>query len=130
MNQTFKLSFDKSHIGNENNGKVADGTTVLENKQYEQEGYNRNVCFVKEDGSRIFLSYSHLITGVYQPDENSIELTFTSHIVYVKGAKLESLYYQLMSQVVKQLVCTDPRYNLLSDDNIYVINELSWIEKE
>lgn len=129
MSQNFRLSFDKplESASNKTAIQPADG---LHNEYYEQDGYGRNICFVKEDGNRIFLSYSHLISSVYLPDENRIELTFTSHIVSVKGVKLEPFYYQFMSHVVKQLICTDRRYNLLSDDNTYLINELSWIEKE
>lgn len=129
MSQSFRLSFDKP-LETANNKTTIQPGTGLQNEFYEQEGYGRNICFVKEDGSRIFLSYGHLISAVYLPDENSIELMFTSHIVSVKGAKLGSLYYQFMSNVLKQLISTDRRYNLLSDDSTYLINELSWKEKE
>ncbi len=129
MSQNFRLSFDKplESASNKTAIQPADG---LHNEYYEQDGYGRNICFVKEDGNRIFLSYGHLITGEYNPEENIILLAFTSHTISLKGVCLEELFYQLMQQLVKQVVCANSRYDIINDEKKAAVHEISITVKE
>lgn len=130
MSRTFKLSFDQQvSISNERNNSEREGA-ALQNQQYEQESYSRNICFVKDDDSRMFLSYSHLLSGKYEPEENTIVLTFTTHTVKMKGKGFLELFYQLKSQLIKQLVCVDSRYSTLEDQNAILVFEMLIVPKE
>lgn len=128
MSQSFRLSFDKP-LENKSTSATAIGA-AMQNEIYEQEGYGRNICFVKQDGNRIFLSYGHLISAEYNPDENIILLIFTSHCITLKGICLDQLYYQMMQQLVKQVICVESRYNVITDENNSVINEIICAAKE
>ncbi len=129
MSQSFRLSFDKPLESAGNKTAIQPGA-VLQNEYYEQDGYGRNICFVKDDGSKIFLSYGHLITGEYNPDENIILLAFTSHTISLKGVCLEELFYKLMQQLVKQVVCADSRYDIINDEKNAAVYEIVITVKE
>ena len=72
----------------------------------------------------MFLNYSYLVSGEYSPEENSIILTFTSHSFILKGVNLKGLFYDVMHQVSRQIICTDVRYNLIGTDQKFVVNEI------
>lgn len=124
MSQGFRLKYDQ----------LSENSPGMENPNtnegfpaglfYETEGHTRHVCFVRLDGSRVFLNYAYLVSGDYMPDSNMIVLAFTSHIVILKGVHIEALYYQLMTQSNKQIICADERYNDLQDDNASIVNHI------
>lgn len=129
MSQGFKISFDqavKSIRPSEGNGE----NSMLKNELYAEEGFAKNVCFIKEDGSGIFFSYSHLLTGEYLPNTPCISLVFSTHIVLLKGINLPVLFSQFMHHLVKQVVQTDARYNQLEDEKQAIVNEIVVTEKE
>lgn len=103
---------------------------MLQNEFYAEDGFSKNVCFIKEDGSRIFFSYSHLLTGEYLPLTPCISLTFSTHTVLLKGINLPVLFSQFMQHRVKQVVQTDARYNQLADEKQVTVNEILVTEKE
>ena len=110
MNHKFSLKFDKMR----ENNPAASESDVMPNlfgaDNYEQPGNIRNVCFVMSDGKMIFLNYAYLVAAEHNPDESSITLFFTSHVVRLKGYNLENLYGALMFQLSKQVQCLDERY--------------------
>lgn len=94
---------------------------------YTEESNARSLCLVWNTGRRIFLSYSYLISAEYEPDESIITLVFTSHTFILKGVNLEGLFYAIMQHSIKQITCTDERYNLVGDEERFTVNEI--IEK-
>ena len=123
MSQGFKLKYDSL----QNNTDMESPNTnegFPAGLLYESEGPTRHVCFVRLDGSRIFLNYAYLVSGEYIPDTNMIVLAFTTHLVTLKGVHLEALYYQLMKQSNKQIICIDERYNDVQGDNAAIVNQI------
>ena len=105
------------NISSEYEGKTYDGF-------YTEESHARNICFVWHNNNRIFMNYSFLVSGEYSPDTNTIILTFTTHIFILKGVNLESLFYDFMDQLSKQIVCKDVRYNLIGESERFSVNEI------
>lgn len=101
--------FDKRNGGQKENPKKEDGQPD-EPVNYPTTGDVRNLCFVQPDGKRQFLNYAYLISGEYDPEASEITLTYTTHIVTVKGYDLNEIYEALMGQVVKKIVAVDERY--------------------
>jgi len=97
---------------------------TVESSNYEQASSSRNVCFILNNGRRIFLNYSYLVSGEYHPEEKIITLTFTSHIVKLKGIQLDALFNEFMQYLPKQLVCSDDRYNSLNEGKASLINSI------
>lgn len=117
MSQAFKLKYDRMKESSPAEPDAGD-------MQHDSQGHIRNICFVKADGYRIFLSYGYLITGEYYEQDNTITLSFTSHIITIKGLHLESLFILLQHHAVRQVVSTDQRYNLVQDEGSPVVNEI------
>lgn len=125
MSQNFKLRYDQMRESNPTNQELPSGTRPKPVEEfYQEEGHFRNICFVWQNGKRIFLNYSYLIAGEYLPDESIIKLTFTSHKFILKGVNLENLFYEIMYQFAKQVTCVDVRYNLIGEDERFVVNEI------
>lgn len=91
---------------------------------YEPAGGTRNVSFVLPDGKRLFLNYSYLISGEYVPEDGEIKLTFTTHLVTIKGNNLDSFYEGLMAQVPKEISVTDKRYIKTKNDTDPIVAEM------
>ncbi len=125
MSQGFKLKFDQMR---ESNPAKQDAGTGSPSKAYDEfypeAGNTRNLCFVWRDGRRTFINYSYLISAEYLPDESCIVLTFTSQTLVLKGVNLEPLFYELMHQSVRQITCTDERYNVVSEEGRFAVNEI------
>lgn len=75
----------------------------------------RNICFHQKDGKRQFFNYTYLIYGEYSPEENSISLIFTTHIIELKGQGLEPLFDELMEHAPKHLKISEERYQALKE---------------
>lgn len=125
MSQSFKLKFNQMREGNPTNPETpAEHHAKAYELFYNEESHTRNICFIWPDGKRKFLSYGYLVSGEYSPDESNITLAFTTEILVLKGVNLESLFYEVMNHMAKQVVCTDARYNLIGEDQKFVVNEI------
>lgn len=80
-------------------------------QNYETEGSGRNVCFIKADGNAIFFGYGYLVSSEHFKEDGTIILNFTSHVVTLKGIRMEGLYYAFMGHLPKMVVCIEERYN-------------------
>lgn len=126
MSQSFKFIYDDLK---ENDSTEKDESSKALPKAFEEfyadEGHTRNICFVWLDSKRIFMNYSYLISGEYSPEQSTITLSFTSCKFVLTGVNLENLFYDIMHHLVKQVTCTDTRYNLIGDNEKFFVNEIS-----
>lgn len=88
----------------------------------------RNICFVQPDGKKTFLNYAYLVSGEYSPDDSTIKLTFTTHIVTLKGNNFEELFDALNKHEPKTIIAVDKRYSEIGEGKNTVTSIL--IEKE
>jgi len=102
----------------------AEGGSGISGENYSTISHARNICFVLDDGSRIFLNYGYLVSGEYLPEDKKIILSFTSHIITLSGIYLEKLFYDLMQGLPRQLVCQDARYNPVDDTQKPFVNQI------
>lgn len=121
MSQDYKFKFDRMRENDPSAPEDNPGKT----EHYPAPGHVRNLAFGWPDGRKLFLNYSYMVSGEYKPDEKIIELEFTTHIVKLKGYKLEILFDALMNQEPRVIRCIDKRYNTLNDENTPVVNEMS-----
>lgn len=125
MSLNFKLKYDQMRESDPTKEELRSGS---ESKQVEEyypnESHARNICFVWQDGRRIFLNYSYLVSGEYLPDESLIKLAFTSQALILKGVNLEGLFYDIMQHWVRQIVCVNARYNIIGEGEKPVVNEI------
>ena len=119
MNQHFRLKYNEMR---ENIPSPPDDASVKD-ESYASYSNVRNVCFVLADGNIIFLNYGYLVAGRFFPADNRIILSFTSDTVILTGIHLEALFYDLMQQIPRQIVCSDSRYNVTADDGP-VVNDI------
>ena len=119
------MKFDQMRDNNPaKQGAESDSTGSAYDETYPEEGHVRNLCFVQQNGKRCFLNYSYLVSGEYDPDENTITLIYTTHKIFMKGVNLESVYYKIMEQQIRQIVCMHTRYNVVGKDSEPVVNEI------
>lgn len=130
MNQGFKWKYNQMQENNPAQKDDPDQQSPAFDDKYKDVGHTRNICFVWQDGKRIFLNYAYLIFGDYNPDESVIKLSFTTHDVILKGVNMEDLFYEVMEQVTKQIVCTDSRYNIIGEDQKFVVNHITVNERK
>lgn len=128
MSQEFKFKYDEMR-GSDPAGNRGDGLAEGKEQFYEYETNSRNVCFVLEDSSRIFVNYSYLISGEFSPTENTITLTFTTHTFILQGINLQPLFYQIMGQLMKQVIWQDIRYNATQEKDDPVVNKIKVVCK-
>lgn len=125
MSQNFKLKYDQMRDSNPTKPEAEPDHHLKEVEQfYPEEGKTRHICFVWRDGKRKFMNYSYLVSGDYLPDESIITLTFTTETFILKGVNLEVLFYDIMQQWVRQVTCVDQRYNVVGEDQKFVVNEI------
>lgn len=113
---------------NDENNKEKNQDEQKSIEQYKSAGTTRNLCFVQPNNKAIFLNYAYLISGEFDPDASAIILTYTTHVVTVRGSNLEGLFENLMHQSARVIACTDKRYENLEDRKEAIISELR-IEK-
>lgn len=111
--------------------------SLLENKQsavteqdqtntsteYAGDGHGRYLCFVWEDMKAQTLNYSYMVSTLFDPQENTIMLWFTTHKVKLQGVMLENLFYQIMRQVPRIITCSPARYNML-EGSASIVNSI------
>lgn len=112
MSQDFKLKFDQ----------VVENTNVYSfdmssaNHSELQNSYSsasnmRNICFSLKDGRRIFLNYSYLMACEFISEESKILLSFTSHVVVLKGEQLQQLFEGLFFNTLMNVSEKEERYD-------------------
>ncbi len=90
-------------------------------ERYDAPDSVRNLCFVQPDGKRLFLNYAYLVSGEYVPEEDSINLVFTTHTVKLTGHHLDALYESLAEHVPKKIACVDKRYEATEGETEAVV---------
>jgi hypothetical protein len=115
-----KLNKDK--LGNKNDPPKSEAGKEIE--RYDSPGNVRNLCLVQPDGKRLFLNYAYLISGEFLPDDNSITLTYTTHVIKLKGHNLQPLHESLMAHVPKQITCVEKRYEATKEETETVVSEI------
>jgi hypothetical protein len=121
MSHDSELNFRKMQENNptskENNAESI--------SNYAAPGNVRNITFIWQDGKKHSLNYSYLVSCEYLPDENTINLLFTTHTVILKGVKLSGLFDALVAQLPEVIACVDARYNAMVEGKMSVVNEIS-----
>jgi hypothetical protein len=125
MNQKYKLKFDELW---ENDPTQKEAGEERSKQSFPSVSHARNLCIVWEDGKRMFLNYAYLISGELQPEDSTIALLFTTHSVQIKGSNLENLYEEFTGHLIKQITCTDERYNATVGTDETVVNEITVIK--
>ena len=129
MSQGFKLKYDKMRENDPTHQKPSSEEGAKAYDQfYPDESHARNISFVWADGKRVFLSYSYLVSGEYKPEDCTLTLTFTTQAFVLKGVNLENLFYEVMNHAVRQVICVDERYNLIGEDEKFVVNRIAQSE--
>jgi len=125
MSQGFKLKYDqlRENDPTQREKPLQDGGKAYE-VFYSEESNARNISFVWQDGRRVFLNYSYLVSGEYSPEENRLTLTFTTQVLIFKGVNLENLFYEVMNHSVRQVICVDERYNVIGENEKFVVNDI------
>jgi hypothetical protein len=84
----------------------------------------RTVHFALIDGSKLFLSYSELLAGEFAPEENTITLTFTRHVVTLKGRNLSALFDILSIHGVRLITAVNERYAETTDEAQSIVTQI------
>lgn len=122
MSSSFK--FTSSQMRENDPGSTGGTADEIQNRSFDSPGHVRNLCFVWPDGRKKFLNYSYLVSGEYAAGDSEIKLTFTSDTLVIRGSALEGLFDDLTQHITRFIVCTDPRYNALSEGNGPIVNEI------
>lgn len=125
MNQKFKLKFEELW---ENDPSKKEAGEEKSKQSFPSVSHARNLCIVWDDCKRIFLNYAYLISGELLPDDSAIVLTFTTHTVTLKGSRLDTLFEEFTGHLIKQIACTDERYNETLEGTETVVNEIEVIK--
>lgn len=84
----------------------------------------RYVCFVRGDGTKLFLNYAHLTSGAFMPEENSIRLAFATHAVELRGRNLAPLFDSFALHRPRQVATVDERYAATEDEKNSVVTRI------
>lgn len=126
MSQRFNLNFDEMRRKNaepiEDQDRTLTGTN--QGEHYPSYGNVRNICFVWPEGKKLFLNYSYLISGACDTQFGEVVLTFSTHIITIKGYNLQTLFFEIMDQHIRLLLCIEERYNSLQPDGEPVVNNI------
>lgn len=108
------------------NAPSKDETKIDESLElYPNAGNSRNLLFTWPSGDSEFLNYSFLIGGKFFKEESKIVLTYTSHIVTIKGNNLEDLHDALLLNFPKRIDCVEERYLKTIDGDDPVVTEIA-----
>jgi hypothetical protein len=118
MSQNFKLNFDEMQ---EDSLADVTGNNANSNDLYETPGHVRNLCFVWPNGRMDFFNYAYLITGEFDNEEQTIKLTYTTHIVILKGIELIKLFEMINHHQVKKIVSIDERYKTINEQGDWMV---------
>ena len=127
MSHDFNLRFNEMKHSDPTQRESA--VSSIKN-QYESNSNVRNICFIWPDNSKRFINYAYLISGEYLPEDSTIILTFTSHVVQIKGSHLESLFDDFQTHLPRNVVCLGERYQHLADDSNPSIKEITIISND
>lgn len=116
---TLTGNFDKL-----NQRKDGDEDSSGNLESYNSPGHVRNLCFVQLDGKRTFLNYAYLIAGNHVSEENIIVLTYSTHIITLKGQNLEKLFDNLRFHLPKEIVAIENRYSKTKNESEIIVNEI------
>lgn len=113
MNQKYKDKYEELRNNDLGTKQSSDDATTKEDDSYATPGNVRNIGFVWEDGSRVFLNYAYLISSELKIDgeANILTLTFTTNTVKLKGYKLEELYEEVFVQKIRVVSISNRRYS-------------------
>ena len=107
-----------------NQGKRDEETPDENIENYNSAGNVRNICFVELSGNRTFLNYAYLISGSLK--DNTIILTFTTHVITIEGVNLEKLFIELMRSIPRTILVKDMRYASLIDSKEIIVTHITF----
>jgi hypothetical protein len=117
MSQDYKNFYQQmkdnaAETSNESEAKATD--------HYPAPSNTRNIIFEWADGRKLFLNYAFLISGELSKENDRMILTFTNCTINVDGIKLQVLFEQLNSQLVRVVKETNSRYTEITNDSAIV----------
>ena len=123
MSQDYKNFYQQmkdnaAETSNESEAKATD--------HYPTPSNTRNIIFEWADGRKLFLNYAFLISGELSKENDRMILTFTNCTINVDGIKLQVLFEQLNSQLVRVIKETNSRYTQLESEQA-VIKTISMV---
>ena len=121
MSQQYRDNLEKMP---ERNSVEADMPVIDISGLDDQTGNPRGITFMLAKADTKTLYYTYLIAVDFAAEDGTITLEFTSHVVTLKGVNLRMLLNQLVLQRVAVITCSDPRYNLLCEENTYQVNSI------
>lgn len=122
MNQGFNFRFGEMQ---ENDPTKSQSENSQDHTLYPSASNTRNLCLQMRNGDQIFLNYSYLISGEYSKETATITLTFTTHIIVMKGSALDVLFHLLMDHIPRTLVEVDERYVSIETEQTYTLKEIT-----
>lgn len=122
LNLDYKLQLDELI---ENDPTRKNAAHIFQSQFYEQPGHIREVCFVPLQGKAISLNYAYWVKREADVEGNVIILTWTSHVVTLKGIHLMPLFFDFFYQLPKIIVAQDARYNATAEKNTTIVNEIT-----
>ncbi|MBN8865541.1 MAG: hypothetical protein J0H92_19355 [Sphingobacteriales bacterium] len=127
MSQEFNLRYNEiqPEINANDNMPLEQSECVT---YYETEGHARNVCFVFENGNRIFLNYAHLLFCEYIHEIGAINLIFTSHRIILEGCNTGELFKSFLSQKTQEIVVQSSRYNTFLENDSAIVFQIKVIQ--
>lgn len=119
MSREFDLKFDEY--------KQNDPSQPMGNSQdkYPASSYARDLCFILPDGKMIAFSYSYLVSKECVVEGHEITLSYTTHVIVLKGCNLKPLFIDMLSQIPRIIKCVSDRYNVINDEAEPSVNEIT-----
>lgn len=77
----------------------------------------RNLVFEWADGRQLFLNYAYLISCELAKENDRLTLTFTNCTISIEGVKLQTLFAQLQSHILRVIAEDNVRYRSLESDS-------------
>jgi len=125
MSQVYKSRFEQMRENALQQSSQDNSVQSAQDHQYPSGGNGRNICFIWPDGKRLFLSYSYMVSGEFNPKESMIILTFTTCTLTLNGYNLDFFYDELMGQITRKVFCEEDRYNQINDSEHTKITSIS-----
>lgn len=126
MNRDFLSNFERPSKPKSTPVEPEQEEANMDENEFSDNDYVRNVCFVWPDGRRKFMNYGRLDSGEISPEKDNIRLFFGSEVIELIGLNLENLFTSFALHKRKYVFCDDARYNDLNeDDNATIINEIN-----
>lgn len=106
----------------DNAAETSNETDAKATEHYPSASNTRNIIFEWADGRKLFLNYAFLISCELSKDNDRVILIFTNCTIHVDGIKLQLLFDQLNSQIVRVVKEATPRYAEISTSESVVSN--------